>query len=257
MQDLALPVLVFARVAGIVAAAPGFGLAEVPLKLRFAVAAVLVPVMAPIAHAGSAASGVELDYLPLFALKEAAVGLAIGFAGSLLFYGIGMAGQLVAHQMGFLGGSPGLPAAVGGAQSALGAGPISRFYCLLGVLTYFTIDGHHWLLAAVARAYERLPVDRLLPQADVAQPLTALCADMFVVALQVAAPVLAALFLVDIAMAAAARSVPALSPFTVGLPVRSAVGLVGLAVSAPLVGAAVVGHAEALHRALLDIATGL
>ncbi|MGD8239134.1 MAG: flagellar biosynthetic protein FliR, partial [Armatimonadota bacterium] len=205
MEQLPLVVLVFARAAGMVAAAPGFGLSEVPLKVRLAAAAVLVPVMAPVARgsAVSASPGPGVEHLPLLALKEAVVGLAIGFAASLLFYGIGMGGQLVARQLGFLRGHPGLPSAIGGSRLAPGfAGPIGRFYYLLGVLTYFMIDGHHWLLAAVARAYERLPVGVLLPKATSVEPVTALATDMFVVAVQVGAPAVAALFLADVALAA-------------------------------------------------------
>lgn len=258
MQPLTLGVLVFARAAGMTAAAPGFGLSEVPLKVRFALAAILVPVMSPVAQAHVAAGSVALEHLPVFAAKEAAVGLALGFAASLLFHGIGMAGQLVGSQIGFLSAAHGLPAPIGGSRPSLGSGaPIARLYYLLGILTYFMIDGHHSLLAAAARAYARLPVDAMLPRAGAGEPLTGLAADMFVVALQVSAPALAALFFTDIVLAMAGRAIPALSPFTVWLPARCLVGLVAVALSAPLIGAAVVGYAQRLHRALLELASAL
>jgi flagellar biosynthetic protein FliR len=254
VEHLTLALLVFARAAGIMAAAPGFGLAEVPLKVRFAAAVVLVPVMAPLAQASALSATVGMEHLPLLALKEAVVGLAIGFAASLLFVGIGMAGRLVAAQIGFLHGATGPGTGASGLQ--LG-GPIARFYYLLAVLTYFMIDGHHWLLAAVARAYAQLPVDSSLPSAAALGPVTDLAADMFVVAFQVGAPAIAALFLVDITVAAAGRTIPALSPFTVGLPLRCGVGLFAVAASAPLISAAVVAHARGMHAALVDAVMAL
>lgn len=59
---------------------------------------------------------------------------------------------------------------------------------------------------------------------------------MFVAGIEIATPVLGALFLADLALAVLARTMPQLNVFVVGLPMKSLLGLFTLAISLPAYG---------------------
>ena len=59
---------------------------------------------------------------------------------------------------------------------------------------------------------------------------------MFIAGIEIATPVLGALFLADLALAIMARTVPQLNIFVVGLPMKSLLGLFTLAFSLPVYG---------------------
>lgn len=61
-----------------------------------------------------------------------------------------------------------------------------------------------------------------------------LFASLFGVAIKIAAPVVAAVFLADLALAIMARVVPQMNVLIVGFPLKLGVGLVGTAVALPV-----------------------
>jgi flagellar biosynthetic protein FliR len=61
-----------------------------------------------------------------------------------------------------------------------------------------------------------------------------LSGDIFIAAIKIAAPVMAALFLTDVALGIIARTVPQMNIFIVGFPLKIGVGLLALALAWPL-----------------------
>ena len=63
--------------------------------------------------------------------------------------------------------------------------------------------------------------------------LTRMSADVFIIALKMGAPILAALFLADVALGFIARTAPQINIFIIGFPVKVALGILLLGVSLP------------------------
>lgn len=232
MDAVLVAIPVFARTAGVLTTAPGFGLRAVPLRIRLAAAVVLTPAMMPNA-VGSVPAAAEPWALVPAAIEQLAVGLALGFAASLFFYGVGIAGQILDRQLAFIGGGRAAPAS-GGQMGHLGA-----FYFAFATLVFFITDGHHALLGGLARSWAALPLGEGLPAGASAGQFCGLVGTLFVAALEVGAPVVAAVFIADVAIAVLARVAPGLQPLAVGLPARSLVGLFAVVLSLPLVVSAV------------------
>jgi flagellar biosynthetic protein FliR len=217
--------LLAVRLGGLLLSAPIFGSPPVPMALRCALALLLAFMFAPLAGAppdGAWTSGAFI----LAAGGELAVGLLIGFTASLLFSAVRLAGHLVDQDMGLS------LAAVLDPASDEPAAVVSQFQTLLALIVYLVINGHHILLTSVAESLRVLPVGGGFATAGATPGLVGeMAARLFVVGLALAIPALATLFLVTVAMAFLARTVPEMNLITLGYPMRHLVGLAALAIS--------------------------
>jgi flagellar biosynthetic protein FliR len=218
-------VLLAIRFGGLVVSAPIFGSPPVPLPLRGALAILLAFLFAPLAGPSQGATWTAGAFI-LAAAAECGIGLLIGFTASLLFSAVRMAGHLVDQDMGLS------LAAVLDPVSGESVSVVSQFQTLLALIVYLVINGHHILLTAMAETLRVLPVGGGIMTSGAGPGLVGdMAARLFVVALSLAIPALATLFLVTVAMAFLARSVPEMNLLTLGYPMRTLAGLAALAVS--------------------------
>ncbi|MGD9364173.1 MAG: flagellar biosynthetic protein FliR, partial [Desulfobacteraceae bacterium] len=101
---------------------------------------------------------------------------------------------------------------------------------LAGVLTFFLLDGHHMLIRGFAYSIEQLPLGQGIASIQI-DAVIAQFGKMFVYGLMLVAPAVFALFLLDIGLAVAARTMPQINIFILGLPLKIFVGSILLALS--------------------------
>jgi flagellar biosynthetic protein FliR len=213
------------RIGGLLLAAPVFGSPPVPVTVRGALAVVLAILFAPLAGAPPAGEWSSGAFV-LAAGGEIAIGLLIGFAASLLFAAVKLAGHLVDQDMGLslaatFDPATGEPVAV-----------VGQFQSILALIVYLVINGHHILLSTVAESLRVLPVGGGWSAAGASPGLVGdMAGRLFAVGLSLAIPALATLFLVTVAMAILSRAVPDMNLLTLAYPLRTLVGMVVLAVS--------------------------
>jgi flagellar biosynthetic protein FliR len=220
--------LVLARLTGVLVAAPVFGHGAVPMRVRAVVAVVTamgVARLAPPAVAGVA------DALTLagYVIVEIATGALFGFAAQLLFTGCLMGAELAGVHMG-LG-----VARVIDPRAEIEATPVAVWLELVALQVFLAVDGHHLLVRAAMRSFELVPpgAARLGPREIGA--LVALVGDAFEVAVRIAAPVVAALFIADTALGLLARAIPQLNVFIMGFAVKIGVGFLVLGAAVPFI----------------------
>lgn len=200
---LALFALVFARVTAAVVFAPFLGGRSVPGLIKAGLAVILSVAMLPTLSGGAEnlpASG--LLFVALL-VKEAVVGATLGFLAQLVFYGVQMAGTIVDTQRG-MNQITFLAPQLEGHPSALGA---LQFQTALVV--FFALQGHLMFIGALMNSFRQLPISKMPQMAPGMLPLAEQAArtsaDALLLACQIAAPVVLAMFLVDIAFASAGR----------------------------------------------------
>lgn len=222
-------ILVLARVGPLFMLAPPFSSTMIPVRARAIVAVGFAVGLAPIALHGQSVPGELLPLLGLVA-KEIIVGLAFAFALACLFAAFATAGSLLDTSMGFSFGS--LIDPVTNVQS----GQMVQVYTMVAIAVFIVIGGDAWVIEGLAKSYEVVP----LLQTPSLDALVAGAAGEFAAilgaALEVAAPVLLALLLTDVAFGVVSRVVPQLNVFAVGFPVKIIVGLLVVGVSLPFVG---------------------
>ncbi|MGM7720385.1 flagellar biosynthetic protein FliR [Metabacillus sp. Hm71] len=158
-------------------------------------------------------------------IKEALLGLMIGFTAYFLLSAVQIAGSFIDFQMGFIIANVIDPQT--GVQSPL----IGQFLYTLALLLMISINAHHLLLDGVFYSYQFVPIDQLslpLGQENVIEFVVRAFHSMFMIAFQMSIPVVGSLFLVDLALGIVARTVPQLNIFVVGLPLKIGVSFIML-----------------------------
>lgn len=228
---LNLPVffLVLCRASGMFIAAPLLSHDTIPARIKIVFAVMLALIMYPFAKQfGGPVPGSILAMIPLV-VKELGLGLIMGFAASLIFAAVQSGGALAAQQIGLTLSemtSPGF--------SEEEADQVSAFFGIIGLLLFLVVDGHHWLIEAVAATFRTVPLGEMPIRAQLMGSLTERFSMVFVYALKISAPLMAIMFLVNIALAVMAKSVPQLNILMVGYPVKVVIGVFALLLTFPL-----------------------
>lgn len=219
--------LVLARVSGLVVVAPVFGARQAPVHTKVGLAVAISLIITPLQVDRAQALPSSLIVFGLLVGREALVGLAVGFAVSLVFTGVQIGSQLLGVQIGF--GLGGLLNPASGADS----GVLDSFFSVLATVIFLAANGHHAVLAALVRTFELTPIAGAgLPAINPIQVM-ALIQAVFVIAIRIALPVIGALLLTDVAMGFVGRAAPNMQVMVVGAPVKITVGLLFLIASMP------------------------
>ncbi|HEU5396736.1 MAG TPA: flagellar biosynthetic protein FliR, partial [Verrucomicrobiae bacterium] len=195
----------------------------------------------------------SMGHLPLFSLfavmaQEVGVGLALGFFARMVFYAVDLAGNIIASELGLNMGAILDP--MTGASSQV-PGTILFF---LAAVVMLTLNLHHWVLMGFERTYSVLPIGGAHLDPHLADILLAQTAKIFVVALEIAAPVLAVSFVVTVVFGVFARAVPQMNVFVMSFSFRIAGGLIVFGFTLQLAAQHVINYLNRLPDDLLGLA---
>ena len=210
--------LVFVRVGGLLVAAPFFSRPFVPVLVKVMLAVLLAFVLAGFA------TGPLPDHVghPVgFAVAlgvEAATGLLLGYGARFVFFAVQTAGEIIGFQMSLSMAQAYSPTADGS------AGPIGQILTVAFLLLFVVLDGPHGLVRALVGSFEVVPLGgaRLAAGGPLLIEWTG---AFFATALQLAAPFMVALLLLDVALGIFARVVPQADLFAISLPAKLVLGI--------------------------------
>lgn len=240
--------LILARVSTVLVVAPVFGHRSIPPHAKIGLAVFVTLVFLPLESQQLAAVPNGLIGLVLAMAKEVAVGLIVAFTVILVMIGLQMAAQLVGVQIGFGIGQLVDP------LSGVGSATLDQFYMVLATLVFLTMNGHYLVIEGLGRTFDVVPVNEFDATALQGDGMLLLLAAMFVIAIRIALPVMAAMLLTDLTLGFVARSFPQLNVLVVGLPLKVLVGLLVLMISLP---ATALLMDQAFGRLLDDIALAI
>ncbi|HLQ73858.1 MAG TPA: flagellar biosynthetic protein FliR [Bacillota bacterium] len=162
------------------------------------------------------------DFIVLL-LKEIIVGLLLGLIAYIVVSAIQIAGGFIDFQMGFAIANVIDPQT--GAQSPL----TGQYFYIISLLFLLSVNGHHLLIDGLFYSYELIELDAFIPlwgDGHIAEFVITTFNSMFILAFQMAIPIVGSLFLVDVALGIIARTVPQLNVFVVGLPLKITVSFI-------------------------------
>ena len=225
-NELAGFILVLARVTPLFLIAPLFSSDVIPPRVRGIIAVGISIGLTPIALHGQHVPAEPLAIAGLV-IEGLLVGLGFAFALAVLMAAVESAGSLIDVISGFSYGS--LINPLNGEESAV----MNRFYGLVGTLIFLVIGGEAWTLRGLARTFQLVPLTSG-PQLDsLVGGAVQVFSTVFAGALEIAAPVLVALLITDVAFGVVSRVVPQLNVFAVGFPSKVAVAMLLVAASLP------------------------
>ncbi|MBW2095752.1 MAG: flagellar biosynthetic protein FliR, partial [Deltaproteobacteria bacterium] len=103
---------------------------------------------------------------------------------------------------------------------------ISQFLYLFTILIFFSVNGHHMFIRALAASFYKVPPDSFHLDTPVVGALVRVSSDMFLIALKMAAPIMVALFLSHLSLGIVARTVPQVNVLMIGLPLNIFLGMI-------------------------------
>jgi len=179
---------------------------------------------------------------------EIGIGLMLGFASRMIFFALEIAGAIVGIEIGLA-----MPSGVGPMSDVSMTPPAAILY-YLAIMLWLTLDLHHWMLAGFQRTYSFLPVGGAhLSQAFLAD-ITARTSGLFVIALQLAAPLMAVSFIISLIFSVLGRAVPQMNVFSESFAVRPLVGLSVLGLTLQLMSEHIVNYLRRLPEDVLRVA---
>jgi flagellar biosynthetic protein FliR len=156
--------------------------------------------------------------IALILLNELILGLMLGLCVAFIFTGIQTGGEIMGFQMGFTMVTLADP--LSGAQVSI----TSHLLYMVALLIFLALDGHLVLLRGLADSFAIIPPGGLTVGGQLTGSVLELSALMFSVAVQIAGPIIAALFMVELALALMGRAAPQMNLLTLGFPLKIAVG---------------------------------
>jgi flagellar biosynthetic protein FliR len=221
--------LVLARVSPLFVLAPLFSSKIIPARVRGIIAVALAIGLTPVAVHGQHVPTDPLSVAGLIVV-QVLVGLAFAFAVAALLTAVQTAGGLADIASGFSFGATVDP--INGNQG----GAFARLYMMIGTAMFIAIGGDAWMLRGISRTFKLVPLTKAPQITSLVNGAEQAFAQIFVAAIEVAAPVLLALLITDVAFGMVSRAVPQLNVFSVALPLKVGVAMLVVAASLPFLG---------------------
>jgi flagellar biosynthetic protein FliR len=223
VQILGALLTIAVRLTGIMLFAPFFGSMIIPARVKAVLVAALTALLYPMISAKI--PPMSISQWPMTVFGELLVGAALGVATNLVFDGVQMAGQILSVQMGYS------LVNILDPQTQVDSTVVAMFHQTIVMLIFLRLNVHIWILRALARSFDYLPPSSGHFGAAFTAAAMHSGALAFSIGIQIAAPVLSATLLADIALGLMGKASPQLPLMLLGPAVKSVLGLLILAAS--------------------------
>lgn len=218
LEDIFPGMLVFLRSSGLFLLMPAFSGTMIPSTVRIAISATIAYLLSPLY--------VDLVPMPthwfafvLMVLEEVFVGIFMGFAIRFLFYALEMAGEIISVQIGLSQSTNIDPI------TRVNATPANTMLFSFGTIIFLVTGSYHYCLVAFRRSFEVFPPGASFGSSSLDTIIT-YSSEIFLLAIQIGAPLLAISFLVNMCFSVLGRAAPSLNVFILSQPVQILSGLI-------------------------------
>jgi flagellar biosynthetic protein FliR len=219
MLDFFTWLLVFFRAGAFLVIFPLFSAPNVPVRLRIVLAAFLSMMVAPGLGNPVDPASLNLVKLGILVFKEVTLGFFLGFICRIFFSAIQLAGHFISTDIGLQTSTILTPDGV----------PVDVPAAVLNLLTtmlFLSLDVHHILISAFQQTYLVLPIGNAGLSDALFHDLTLRTGKTFLLAVQIAAPIMAISFMVGVVLMMLGRAVPQMNIFFESFTIRLFIGLI-------------------------------
>ena len=238
--------LLFVRAGGMISLLPGLSSQPIPVQVRVAIAGFLAYAATGFVHNPPPVPG-DLGVMGVSMLYELLIGLLLGFSARLIFYAVDFAGQLISTEMGMTTSLQIDPVSMRNSTA------IASLVNYLAILLFFISNSHHTVIGAFMRSVEIAPLGAPTLDRNVAEYFVVQTGNIFLVALQMAAPIMAVNFIVTFTFAVLGKAAPGMSVFTESFSVRILAGLSLLGLTLGLTAQIVLSHLREAPETMLRV----
>lgn len=225
LDQMKIFILILIRVAVVLFFMPVLGTRNIPAISKIGLSTMITLLLVPLVKIDSQIFPQEPIYFAFFLLKEIILGLVLGLSVKVIFAGVQAGGHLAGFNMGFT------MAQIVDPQSGFQETVLTQLYFLLSMLIFLAIDGHHWFIWALSYSLEIVPPGGFYLRGQLGEHLIKLSGSILIIAVKIAAPILVALFLVQMGLGILAKAAPQINIMMTSFPLIIAAGLLILALS--------------------------
>jgi flagellar biosynthesis protein FliR len=205
--------LVFVRVIGFFVQAPIWGAFTIyPF----------VPIPKQLFEYGTAFASGEMTPLIFLICGQFVIGLVLGYVAYIIMAAVQYGAELLDVQMGLS-----VAAQMDPAQGSVNM--LRRMMFYVAMIVYLLLNGHMKALEAFKYSFEVIPLTGVRLTPHLINDLTTKTGLVFSLGLQIASPVVAALFVTQVALGLLARVAPQMNVFMLSFPLNIMIGLTLLA----------------------------
>ncbi len=212
--------LVLSRVAGIFAALPVFGGRRMPLHIKVITVSMITLVCFPTLSVSLPQMPSDAFSLALLAFSEVMIGLTLSLITQIIFAAVEFCGQIIGMQMGLTIASIIDPSQ--GTQNQI----MSVLLTLFTTLMFLSLNIHHLFIRAIIDSFKVIPLGGWHLSGELVNFLVMRTADIFIIGIRLAAPVMVALLLTTVALGIMARVFPQMNIFMISMPLNIGLGLI-------------------------------
>jgi flagellar biosynthetic protein FliR len=200
------------RIGAFLIASPLFGARMVPLQVRIVATIAIAAFVFARIEPPEASMLTDLRVVGIVA-QELAIGLAGGLVLTIVFSAASLAGEKIAA-------TSGLSFAAQFDPNAGGQTPVlSQIFMLTLTMVFLALNGHLVAIGLVIESYRIIPIGSGVPLLPLAGAGVEAAGTMFALAATIMLPLVAILFMINIAIGIVTKSAPTLNLFSFGFPI--------------------------------------
>lgn len=244
VEKLLVFILVMIRISAFMLVVPVFSWNNIPVRIKAAVILLLTIFFVTVKPMEVNAASDSVLNIILLVLAEATYGLALGLIMVLIFSVIKLSGRIAERQMGLALASVLDP--LTGEESQ----PVGMLLEIIFILMFLSANGHHLFILAISKSYDVFSAGSIPQISSLAAGVAQAGSVMFIAALRLAAPMLAAFLLLMVTLAVLARIAPEMNIFFISLPMRIGLGLFMTMMMIPFINGFVAEFADWMNELL-------
>ncbi|CEN25019.1 bifunctional flagellar biosynthesis protein FliR/FlhB [[Clostridium] sordellii] len=162
------------------------------------------------------------------AVMETITGLVLGYITSICINSLKIAGSLIDQQLGLS------MVNIYDPNSKDNTTLIENMVYWIGIMVFFTMNGHHKLIAGISQSFKLVNVGSPILTNNYGY-IVNIFIQCFVIGFKIAVPIILALIITDFIMGLISRSVPQLNVMIIGMPLKILVGIMFFVISLPFI----------------------
>lgn len=168
----------------------------------------------------------SLSQLIIYALMETLTGLVFGFITNMCFNSLKIAGSLIDQQLGLSMASIYDPNT--NTQNTL----IETILYWLGVMIFFSMNGHHQLIAGIQNSFNLVKVGQLILSGNFDYVINVFV-QCFIIGIKIAVPMILSLLIAELLIGFISKSAPQLNVMVVSMPLKLLMGIIFIMIALP------------------------
>jgi len=226
--DFVIVLMIFFRIIAMITSAPVLGHGTFPMTAKVLLALILAYIIFLTIDKSKIVLDINLVSIAIGAAREILTGLLMGFMLNMVFFGISFAGSLIGFEMGLM------MAAVMNPMTETTNNVVGEVIYYVSVMIFLLINGHHYLISAVAASFHVVPIAKFTIVQPVFDLIIKYSFATFTIAVKIAAPMIVSYLLFQVAEAIIARIIPNIQIMMVTQPAKLGLGFVLLTSLAPM-----------------------